>query len=175
MLTESNIITDATPKLYPSVGKWPLTDSSMASRNVQLTILSRTSRVVYSTVSCREEQPWFSSTVSCLSSSSAPVSLTNRNSITHACISPKYLRYTFQAPKKRKLLSYIDALVDRVLLNRPSKEIVPYFSKKRILVQVGGPCCYKLRFLDAIKEETKVLVNYSKPPFHRHFSRWRKR
>ena len=128
-----------------------------------------------STVSCREEQPWFSSTVSCLSSSSAPVSLTNRNSITHACISPKYLRYTFQAPKKRKLLSYIDALVDRVLLNRPSKEIVPYFSKKRILVQVGGPCCYKLRFLDAIKEETKVLVNYSKPPFHRHFSRWRKR
>ena len=41
-----NIITDATPKLYPSVGEWPLTDSSMASRNVQLTTLSRTSRVV---------------------------------------------------------------------------------------------------------------------------------
>ena len=124
-----------------------------------------------STISCREEQPWSSSTVSCLSSSLAPVSLTNRRCITHAYISPKYLRNTFHPPKKRKLLSYIDALVDRVLLSRHSKKIVPYFTKKRILVQVGGPCCYKLRFLDALKEETKLLVNYSKPPFHRHFSR----
>ena len=128
-----------------------------------------------STVSCREEQPWFSLTVSCLSSSSAPVSLTNRHSITHACISPMYLRNTFQPPKKRKLLSYKDALVDQGLLSRPIKKIVSYFTKKRILVQVGGPCCYKLRFFDAIKEETKLLVTYSKPPFHRHFSRWRKR
>ena len=128
-----------------------------------------------STVSCREEQPWFSSTVSCLSSSSAPVSLTNRHSITHACISPMYLRNTFQSPKKRKLLSYKDALVDQGLLSRPIKKIVSYFTKKRILVQVGGPWCYKLRFFDAIKEETKPLVTYSKPPFYRHFSRWRKR
>ena len=42
----SRIITDATPKLYPSVGEGPLTDSSMASQNVQLTTLSRASFVV---------------------------------------------------------------------------------------------------------------------------------
>ena len=68
-------------------------------------------------------------------------------------------------------MSYKDALVDQGLLSRPSKKIVFHFTKERILVQVGGPCCYKLRFFDAIKEETKLLVTYSKPPFHRHFSR----
>ena len=62
-----------------------------------------------STVSFREEQPRVSSTVSCFSSPSATVSLTNRHSITDACISPMYLRNTFQPPKKRKLLSYKDA------------------------------------------------------------------
>ena len=154
------IITDAILKLYPWVGEWPLTDSLMASRNVQLSYFS-----CGSNVSCHEEQQWFSSTVICLSSSSAPVSLTNRHSITHACISSMYLRNTFQSPKKRKLLSYKDALVD--LANK----IVPCFTKKRILVQVGGPCCYKLRFFDAIKEETKLLVTYSKLLFHLHFSR----
>ena len=107
----------------------------------------------------------------CKSSSSATVSVTNRHSITHACISPMYLRNTFQSPKRRKLLSNKDALVDQGLLSRPSKKIVSYFTKKRILVQVGGPCCYKLRFFDAIKEETKLLVTYSKPPLYRHFSR----
>ena len=61
--------------------------------------------------------------------------------------------------------------VDQGLLSRPSKKIVFHFTKKQILVQVGGPCCYKLRFFDAIKEETKLLVTCSKPPFHRHFSR----
>ena len=53
-----------------------------------------------STVLCREEQPCSSSTVSCLSSSSATVSLTNRHSITHECISPMYLRNTFESSKK---------------------------------------------------------------------------
>ena len=128
-----------------------------------------------STVSCREEQPWFSSTVSCLSSSLATVSLTNRHSITHACLSPMNLTNTFQSPKKRNCchMSYKDALVDQRLLSSPSKKIVYPFIKERILVQVVGPCCYKLRSFDAIKEETKLLASYSKPPFHRHFSRWR--
>ena len=63
-----------------------------------------------------------------------------------------HLTNTFQSPKKRKLVSYKDALVDQGHLSRPSKKIVSYFTKKRILVQVGGPCYYKLRFFDAIKE-----------------------
>ena len=75
-----------------------------------------------SNVSCREEQPWFSSTIICLSSSSAPVSLTNRHSMTHTCISPMYLRNTFQSPKKRKSLLFKDALVEQGLLRRPIKK-----------------------------------------------------
>ena len=36
------------------------------------------------------------------------------------------------------MLTYKDALVDQGLLSRPSKKIVSFFTKKRILEQVGG-------------------------------------
>ena len=66
---------------------------------------------------------------------------------------------------KRKLLSYKDDIVDQ------AKPIVPYLRKKRILVLVGGSCCYNLRIFDALKEERKLKVTHSKPSFHRHLSR----
>ena len=47
-----------------------------------------------SNVSRSEEQPWFSSTVTCLSSSSAPVSFTDSHSTTTTCISPNLIQCT---------------------------------------------------------------------------------
>ena len=47
-----------------------------------------------------QDQPWFSSTVSCLFSSSAPVSLTDSHSTTTTCISPSLI----QLPKEYILL-----------------------------------------------------------------------
>ena len=40
--------------------------------------------------------------------------------------------------KGNYMLTYKDALVDQGLLSRPSKKIVSFFTKKRILEQVGG-------------------------------------
>ena len=65
---------------------------------------------------------------------------------------------------KRVLQSYKDALPD---LARPN---VPYKTNKRVLVQGGsgfikdfiGPCCFKLRISNAIKEMIHRKVDHSK-------------
>ena len=40
-----------------------------------------------------------------------------------------------------------------------------------VLTRPIGPCCYKLRAFDVIKEETKLSVTHFKPIFHLYWSR----
>ena len=67
-----------------------LLSSTTFNKRLQSTIIS----LFCSNVSCSEEQSWFSPIVSCLSSSSAPVSLPDRHSTITACISPSLIQYT---------------------------------------------------------------------------------
>ena len=64
--------------------------STTVNKRLQTTIISSVCR----NVSSFQEQSWFSPIVSCLSSSSAPVSLPDRYSTITACISPSLIQYT---------------------------------------------------------------------------------
>ena len=87
-----------------------------------------------SNVSRSKQQSWFSSSVSWLPCSSAPVSFKDSYSIITTCISPSLYdtlmgHISIPEQNKRILQTYKDALID---LARPD---VPYKTKKRVLVQ----------------------------------------
>ena len=69
---------------------FPLFFSTTVNKRLQTTIISSVCR----NVSSCQEQSWFSSILSCLSSSSATVSFTDSQSKTTTCISPSLIQYT---------------------------------------------------------------------------------
>ena len=107
---------------------FPLFFPTTVNTRLQTTIISSVRR----NVSSCQEQSWFPSILSCLSSSSATVSFTDRQSTTTTCISPSLTQVN---PCTRGWWFY----------SRPI-----------------GTCCYKPRIFDAIKEETNLEVTHFK-------------